>query len=281
MREPDVRDHAYGPHELQRLDLWFAESGGPAPLLIYIHGGGFMGGDKSRLTPAQMPGLLQSALDNGVSCAALNYRLSDVAPYPAQMHDAALAVQHLRHRADEWNIDPKRFAATGGSAGAGISLWLAFHKDMAMAEAGDPIARESTHLSFAIALNSQCTYDPREIIEIVPGNAYDHVALKKLHALPEGWNWAEDEVDERLDALLRDVSPVTHLTADAPPVLVMQYASSSVPGNIHHGNFGAHLKKRMDEVGVECVSRLDSDYEGLDTTFEAESLAFMKKHFGL
>jgi acetyl esterase/lipase len=59
------------------------------------------------------------------------------------MHDGARAVQYLRSRAKEWNLDPARVAATGGSAGAGISLWLAFHADLADPKSKDPVARQS------------------------------------------------------------------------------------------------------------------------------------------
>ena len=109
------------------LDLWRAKSATPAPLVVFIHGGGFRGGDKTNLAPA----LLAKCLDTGISVAAINYRLSQQAAFPAPMLDSARAIQVLRSKAAEWNLDPKRFAATGGSAGAGISLWIGFHDDLA------------------------------------------------------------------------------------------------------------------------------------------------------
>src|SRR5947208_1724873 len=124
---PDVSNAAYGPHERNVLDLWKAKSDRPTPLVVFIHGGGFRQGDKSQLAP----GLLARCREAGISVAAINYRLSNQAPFPAPMLDGARAVQYLRSRASEWNLDPKRVAATGGSAGAGISLWLAFHDDLA------------------------------------------------------------------------------------------------------------------------------------------------------
>ena len=54
------------------------------------------------------------------------------------------SLQTIRSKAKEWNLDPERIACYGGSAGAGISLWLAFHEDLADPNSDDPIARQST-----------------------------------------------------------------------------------------------------------------------------------------
>lgn len=274
-RTADVQDHSYGKHKLNKFDLWLAKSDSPTPLVVYIHGGGFRGGDKSRVNQYMLERVLQS----GISFASINYRLTGEVPYPAQMHDCARAIQYIRRNAKRWNIDPKRLAAYGGSAGSGISQWLAFHDDMAKPKSKDPVERESTRLSCAIPFNAQCTYDPRQIKKIVPGRAYNNVALKLLYGLPEDWNWDEDEVDEKLDALLKDASPINHLTKDDPPVFVYHFARSSKPGNIHHSNFGKHLKNRMDKLGIECVRRMDTDYTSPQTESVEEMIQFLKRHF--
>lgn len=273
---PTHADVKYGPHEKQALDFYQAESDTPTPLLVYIHGGGFRGGDKQGGNPA----IRVPAMEAGVSVASINYRLTDVGPYPMQMHDSARALQFLRSKAKEWNFDPKRVAATGGSAGAGISMWLAFHDDLADLKSKDPIARQSTRLVCAVPMNGQCTYDPRAIKEIVPGDAYNHPALFPLFGRPEGWNWDEDKIDKELDALLKDCAPITHLTKDDVPIFAVHNAKSDTPGNIHHGNFGRHLKQKMDEIGIESIHHMDKDFENADA-INAEILKFLKKHFNL
>jgi acetyl esterase/lipase len=139
---PTFADVKYGPHERNVLDFWKVDTKTPAPLVIYIHGGGFVAGDKSNVNA----GTIQFFLKAGISFASISYRYSTQAPYPAPMMDGARAVQFLRSKAGEWNIDPKRFAAFGGSAGAGISMWLAFHDDLAKPASADPIERQSTRL---------------------------------------------------------------------------------------------------------------------------------------
>src|SRR5262249_43796882 len=208
---------AYGPDASNKIDFWKANSAAPAPLVVFIHGGGFRGGDKA----AYDKPLLTACLASGISYASINYRLSDVAPYPAQMHDSARAIQFIRSKAAEWNIDPKRVACTGGSAGAGISLWLAFHDDLADPKSADPVARQSTRLACAMPTNMQCAYDPREIEKIVPGDAYNVAPLKLLQGLPATFDWHKDAISADLDKRLRDCSPITHLTKDDAPVFAM------------------------------------------------------------
>ncbi|HUV63248.1 MAG TPA: alpha/beta hydrolase [Sedimentisphaerales bacterium] len=274
---PTFADVKYGPGDADVLDLWQAKSDKPAPLLMAIHGGGFRQGSKDQFSTV----LFDECLAAGISFATIEYRLSQVAPYPAQMHDCARAVQFLRHNARKWNLDPERLASTGGSAGAGISVWLAFHDDMANPNSSDPVERESTRLTCALVTGLQSTYDPREIRKIVPGKAYDAAPIKQLFGLPESWNWATDRVDAALDARLKDASPVTHLTKDDVPVFVVSYQSMNVPGDPHHSNFAKHLKEQMDKVGLECVIRMDTDYPGGMAEAHRDMARWMKKHFGM
>lgn len=175
-KQPTHRDVKYGPHARNVLDFWQAESKQPTPVLVSIHGGGFRSGNKS-----VSPVLLKECLGSGISVAAITYRLSDQAIAPAQFHDSARAIQFLRHKAKEWNIDPKRIAATGGSAGAGLSLWLGFHDDLADPKSDDPVLRESTRLTCMAVLQGQTSYDPRFIRKLFPGkDTYKHPALAQL-----------------------------------------------------------------------------------------------------
>ena len=116
---PSHAEVSYGPHAMNVLDFWKAEGEGPRTLLVYIHGGGWTGGDKK-----QDPARFLPFLETGISYAAINYRLTPDVPLPAPVHDAARAIQFLRSRAAEWNIDKTRIALTGGSAGACTSMWI-------------------------------------------------------------------------------------------------------------------------------------------------------------
>jgi acetyl esterase len=125
--KPELADVKYGPHERNVLDLWKAKSDTPAPLVVFIHGGGFHAGGKEAVPPPLVRGLRAA----GVSVMSVNYRLSPGVAFPAHYTDYARAIPFARSRAGDWNLDPKRVAAVGGSAGAGTSLWIGFHADLA------------------------------------------------------------------------------------------------------------------------------------------------------
>src|SRR5689334_1197386 len=105
IQTPDLKNEKYGPHERNVFDLYKAKSDKPTPLVIYIHGGGFKAGSKDQVSDK----LIESCHKAGISVAAINYRYSQQAPFPAPFHDSARAVQTLRHRAKELNLDPGKF----------------------------------------------------------------------------------------------------------------------------------------------------------------------------
>jgi len=255
---PDHADVRYGPHERNVLDVWLAKSPAPTPLAIYYHGGGFRAGDKRTLNGA----LLEKLRATGISVAAANYRLSNIAPYPAQMHDSARALQFLRLNAKRYNIDPTPIGAFGGSAGAGISQWLGFHSDLADPKNSDPVLRQSTRLAAVAPFAAQASYDPRYIKKLM-NTSEVHPALVALF----GMSSPEDAENPKFFPLFEDSSPINHLTADDPPILLFySQRNDPLPENstgevhIHHPKFGFALKEKADQLGVQCTLILREDH---------------------
>ena len=116
---PMYADLAYADlSEAQKLDLYIPSNGsGPFPVVIMVHGGGFMFGDKA--DGAGLTGVDQ-LLEAGYAVASINYRLSGEATYPAQINDAKAAVRFLRVNADQYNLNPDKFGAWGASAGGNL-----------------------------------------------------------------------------------------------------------------------------------------------------------------
>jgi acetyl esterase len=272
---PDFADVKYGPHERNVLDFWRARTAGPAPLVLFIHGGGFRNGDKKALAAARLNGYLEA----GFAVAAINYRLTDTAPFPAQYLDCGRALQFLRFRAKEWNVDPELVASTGSSAGAGTSMWLAFHDDMADPNSEDPVSRQSTRLTCIAVDNAQSSYDPRFSEKIgIPRPNFE----RNPFFLPFYGIKAEEIDTPRAYKLYEDAAPITYLTRDDPPAhLSYSYANepcdatSNVSLVVHHPRLGLALKERMDKLGIECVVR----YRGQPGGELIEPLDFIKKHF--
>ena len=275
--QPHVSNAPYGPHERNVLDLWKTKANKPTPLVIFIHGGGFRQGDKSGVSPV----FLEECLRRGISVAAINYRYSTQAPYPGPMMDSARAVQYLRNRAKEWNLDPKAFGATGGSAGAGISLWLAFHDDLANPKSGDSLERQSTRVAAVAVDNAQSTYDPRTIAKLIDGDTARIDPLRLLFNVKEG----DPLQATQAYGMYEDASPVTHLSAGDAPVL-LHYARSNTPlpppnwsVGIHHPRLGYYLKEKMDKLGIECSVRVKEDFEGKAAgQAQREKVEFFARH---
>lgn len=247
---PTQKDVHYGPHERHGLDFWQAKAAQSSPVLISIHGGGFRSGNKS-----VGPQLLKECLDVGISVATITYRLSNQAITPAQFHDAARAVQFLRSRAKGWNLDPNRVAAKGDSAGAGLSLWLAFHDDLANPENDDPVRRQSTRLSCAAVFNGQTSYDPCFFRTLFPGkDVYKHPALAQLFGVDLDML---DDLPAEKYRLFEEVSAQQHLSKDDPTVMLTYGSALNVEVTnqgvgIHHRFFGKVLKEQTDGLQIPC-----------------------------
>ncbi len=247
---PTVAEVSYGPHEMNVLDFWKAEGEGPRPLLVYIHGGGWVGGDKSKSGPGIKP-----FLDKGISVAAVNYRLSGEAPLPAPVHDAARAIQFIRSKATEWNIDKNRIALTGGSAGACTSMWILLHDDLADPESKDPVLRESTRVQGAAVRGGQTSIDPKVIEPWLGPNVLKHRMIN-MAVGEETMEGALENYDKH-KAFFVEFSPYNHVSKDDPPLLMTYGNDMTLPSKnsghgIHHPVYGVKLKEKSDGVGHEC-----------------------------
>lgn len=112
-----ARDLAYGPHERHRLDLYGAPGDGLKPVLLFVHGGGFVLGDKGD-TGWSNAAVGRMAARRGWIGAVMNYRLAPDHLWPAGSEDVAAAVDFLRGAVAEHGGDPERIVVMGTSAGA-------------------------------------------------------------------------------------------------------------------------------------------------------------------
>ncbi len=247
---PTEANVAYGPDERHVLDFWKADGEGPRPLMVFIHGGGWTAGDKS-IHAKDVPAFLEK----GISCAAINYRLTGKYPLPAPVHDAARAIQFLRTKASEWNLRADRIAVAGGSAGACTSMWLLLHDDLADPNASDPVLRQSTRVIAAAADAGQVSIDPPVIQEWLGPKVLEHRMIWMSVGEPtmaEAWaNY------EKHRATYVEFSPYNHLDADDPPLFMtygnnMKLPSEDAGHGIHHPVYGVKMKEKADQLGHEC-----------------------------
>jgi len=277
--EPD-ENVSYGSHRMQRIYFWRAKSDKPTPLLFYIHGGGWANGDRSSVN-----GLLKSCLEAGISVVSVEYRyIKDatadgvVPPVKGPMLDCARALQLVRSKAKEWNLDKTKIALAGGSAGACTSLWIAFHDDLADPNSADPISRESTRVTCAAVGGAQTTLDPKQMREWTPNSKYG------AHAFGIVWDPKKKTSTfdvflaerERILPWIKQYSPYELVTRDDPPVGLFY----STPPNLgkdekdptHTANFGVKLKEHCDANQVRC----ELVYPGAPNVVHATDMDFIK-----
>ncbi len=274
---PTYANLSYGPDALQVMDVWLVPGKTAAPCVMNIHGGGWLIGDKSQI---QVDGGPAAFVKEGIAVVSINYRflkqtivdtgsttgnapLQPRGDYPTPpvavpLGDIARALQFIRSRAKEWNIDSLRIGVTGGSAGACSALWLAFHADMADPRSDDPVSRQSTRPWCAAVLAAQTTLDPAQILEWTPNNTYGG------HAFGFVWDKSDKTAEirsffknrESVKAWIAEYSPYALATKDAPPVYL--YYPGGVPERgvaqkdpVHSANYGALLVEKLDQLGVD------------------------------
>jgi acetyl esterase/lipase len=261
---PTLADVPYGSHPKQVLHFWKSPTASavkPAPVVFFIHGGGW----RSNHRLSQLANFLPDLLEAGLSVVSIEYRFIQEAvadgvepPVKAPMHDAARALQFVRSKAAEWEIDKERIAACGSSAGACTSLWLAFHDDLADPTNSDPVARESTRPSTAAVIGAQTTLDPAEMQNWTPNSSYGGHAFGFLDKAQSRDQQFAAFLAARSEILpwIAEFSPYALVTADDPPVYLL-YKSPPHLGQpakdpTHTANFGVKLAERLAEVGVDC-----------------------------
>lgn len=229
------KDVAYDDaHDAQKLDVYLAKSDQPVPAMIYIHGGGWRAGSKNRI-PVW---LSKAVLDGWLSVVSVEYRFTDVATHPAQVNDCVRAIQFVRHKAQEWNIDPQRLGATGGSAGGHLTLWVALHDDAAKAESDDPVERQSSRVACAVSFAGPTDWSLLSKFE------HKHPAYRQLLGYEPGTPAEEMEAKSK-----RDVSPISFVSKDDPPIMQV-HGDQDVIVPIKHAR---DMDERLKSVGVRSA----------------------------
>jgi hypothetical protein len=247
--EPTDRDVKYGAHEKELMNFWQVESQESIGVLLDIHGGGWMGGKKKE---AARPWEMKA----GYHHASISYPLvNDGAVQPAMLNAALRAVQFLRYKAKEWNIDPERIVLTGGSAGGCSSLLVALHDDVANPESEDPVERFSSRVAGAVVAGAQTTMNPFVIKERIGEKTFENpmpykpFGAETPQAIMDNW--------EEYKELVLKCSPLTHLSADDPPLHLFYNVNREFPttkgsNGIHSPIFGEIMLEACQEIGVEC-----------------------------
>ena len=233
------RDLAYMTgHERHKLDLYIPKSDKPLPLVIWVHGGAWAGGNKDR-----HPALF--LLGQGFAVASINYRLSQHARFPAQIEDCKAAVRWLRAHADKYNLDPKRFGAWGQSAGG--------HLVALLGTTGDVKDLEGTtgHLDQSSRVQAVCDWcGPADFLAEVEQSRGTRLDRSRPNS-PEAKLIGGELLQHAEKA--KAASPVTYITKDDPPILIMHGDKDDIVPVAQSQGFALALQKAGVPVKLHIV----------------------------
>ena len=201
------RDLAYVErgHERQMLDLYLPPHAGLLPLIVWIHGGAFRMGSKEGHVPLHY-------LHKGYAIASINYRLSQHALFPAQIEDCKAAVRWLRAHAATYGLDPAYFAAWGESAGGHLAAMLGTADDERSFDVGEHLD-QSSRVQAVVDCFGPTDFAQMDAQRLPDGQIHD------ASDSPES-QLVGGPVQERPAEVAR-ANPVTYVSADAPPFLVV------------------------------------------------------------
>jgi acetyl esterase/lipase len=188
-----------------KLDLYrpAAVSDSPRPCVVWIHGGGWRNGSKSG-DPARLSALVATG---EYIAASIDYRLLDVAIWPAQIHDCKAAVRYLRANNKSLGIDPDKIGVWGASAGGHLASLLGTSGDVKELEGNIGMSGSSSRVACVVDFCGPSDF-------LLPGIGSPRAADEINSTLFGG------PLNEK-EAVARQASPVTHVTADDPPFLIM------------------------------------------------------------
>jgi len=198
----------------QQLDIYLPEEGdGPFPVILNIHGGGWIGGDK---VFAQVTSMLEG-LKRGYAVVAINYRLSGEAIWPAQINDCKAAIRWVRTNADQYKLDPDKIAAWGSSAGGHLSALVGTSGDVKALEdlsQGNP--EESSRVQAVVDW-----FGPTDFLKMDDHLKASGVKMPMKHSTPDS---PESKLLgknlEDAPELVKEADPDTYVSSDDPPFLI-------------------------------------------------------------
>lgn len=232
------------------LDLYRPKAEGPQPLIIYIHGGGWMIGHK-RMSGSAFSDFTASLSDlsaRGYVVAALDYRLAREAPFPAAIDDVRTAIRFLKANAGRYGIDVQRVGIWGGSAGAQLAALAALDCGHAPSGEDKSNATESDCVKAGVLWFG--VYDFATLPDsVVPGAVKGYLGCVKSACPPD-----------RIAA----ASPAAHVDAKDPPMLVLHGTADKTVPMSQSQELAAKLKAANVPVTLELIPDVGHGWAGAD-----------------
>ncbi|TAE12551.1 MAG: alpha/beta hydrolase [Bacteroidetes bacterium] len=273
-----AKDIAYDSKERTQFDIWLPNANTPTGLVIYVHGGGFTSGDKNYVYAVQaggawdFPADIRFFLQNNIAFATIRYTLlktiGETEGVKKSMGDVRRALQYIKHRASDFNIDKNKIILSGNSAGAGTSLWIALNNDFANAQSSDLVLRESSRVKGVAVRETQASYNVEDRwvndVFVDYGLTWSQILANETGNIQKMYGVSSNTQYESpaIDAYRAEVDMLALMSADDPEIWVNNTLRDVVnpynPFNAdipsHHAFHARELKERADAVGVKNIA---------------------------
>jgi acetyl esterase/lipase len=228
------------------LDLYLPPGTATHPLVVYVHGGGWVGGNTRHSGAlADFPRALARLASEGFTVASVEYRLSSEAPFPAQLQDLRAALRYLRANAVKYRIETDKVAIWGGSAGGQLSALAA----LSCGELGlDPVSKDAPPVGSECVQGAVIWYG---IFDFAPVAARPEAAVTALLGCKENCSEA-----------IRRASPVTYLDAKDPPFLLIHGEQDRTVDVSQSRNFEAAARKVGLKLRSIYIPAVDHSFVG-------------------
>jgi acetyl esterase/lipase len=253
---------AYGPSPMQRLDVMYPTGAGPAgttllPGVIMFHGGGWTD-DRPAALKASMSSFFSRYLKHGYIVCNVEYRLADGtannAIAPAADEDALAAAQWFWNYMDYYHVDRTKYVVTGASAGGQLALMVGMATPAAALGPTSP-----TDFTIAAVVNG---YGPSDVTDLLARNVSWAV------------QWLPANTPNRA-ALAVEVSPVTYVRKDVPPLITVQGADDTTVPTSESQNLYNLLTAAGADTALHFVAGAGHGFDTPSTAWpDAESAMF-------
>lgn len=264
-----VSDLTYGTEPNSDLDIYYpTDAQTPLPVVVYIHGGGFIGGDKSAVQPFAM-----AIANEGYLVANINYGFAPEQPYPTAVTQVNQALDYVAEQIADYGGDSDRLFIAGNSAGAQLT---------------SQVAALITNESFATQMDLQPTITPEQLKGVVLINGIYNMQTLRETGFPNigQFMWAytgarEFETYHRLN----EISTIEHVTADYPPVFItagdidpLQSQTLAMIDELNDNDIDVTSALFTDQnMGLDHDFILNLDQPTSEATF-SQLIAFLNQH---
>jgi acetyl esterase/lipase len=245
------------------LDLYVPETDGPLPVIVYVHGGGWQRGSRRKPLPVLGPDFYDFLAAHGFAVAAIDYRLSGEARFPAPLEDVRTAVGWVRDNAASYGLDAGRVFLWGDSSGGHLALLAAL--------TGTKVPGSKVQGAVAWFPVTDLAGMPSDVAgaggepDAGPDSREAHLLGAPARSVPD---------------LAQQASPVTYASADAPPILLMHGAADDMVPAVQSIRLAEALGAAGAAIELELVPGATHFWNGATDVpaIVQRSIEFLRAH---